>query len=389
MLQFEYARSALKNGLKLEQAAWRQPVQVRHDRLDRPHTSLATAEEDNFFGKHSGDEPSPGAPSHPFAAVLGRQGAIMGWEMAASGYAAVWATENTREAIFDAMKRKEVYATTGPRMMVRFFGGWDFRAWRRHDAQSGGGRLRQGRADGRRSSAAPAGKAPTFLVAALKDPIGANLDRFQIVKGWLDADGALQEKVYDVVWSDAATRKPGADGKLPPVGNTVDVPNATWTNTIGAPELITVWNDPDFDPSAARLLLRPRDRDPDAALDRLRRQVLRRHHAEGGADDHAGAGLHLADLVHAEGLTCASGAPAAARTAAALPAAGGTHLRSPGRGGGRKTAARSWCRRPTSAALAQALPQPGSGRPRPRNSSPRSTTTSERKFSTGLASTSV
>jgi hypothetical protein len=96
---------------------------------------------------------------------------------------------------------------------------------------------------------APEGKAPTFLVAALKDPIGANLDRIQIIKGWLDTEGKAQEKVYDVVWGDADQRQPGAEGKLPPVGNTVDVANATWTNTIGDPELITVWKDPDFDPS--------------------------------------------------------------------------------------------------------------------------------------------
>jgi Protein of unknown function (DUF3604) len=165
----------------------------------------------------------------------------------ASGYAAVWATANTREALFDAMERRETYATTGPHLIVRFFGGWEFEAkdvQNRLPAQIGytkgvpmGGDLRD----------APAGKAPTFLVAALKDPIGANLDRIQVVKGWLDQQGGLQEKVYDVVWSGG--RKAGADGKLPPVGNTVDVSNATWTNTIGTPELITVWKDPDFDPS--------------------------------------------------------------------------------------------------------------------------------------------
>ena len=146
------------------------------------------------------------------------------------------------------MKRRETYATTGPRMVVRFFGGWDFEAGdadNRLPAQTGyakgvpmGGDLR----------AAPPGKAPTFLVAALKDPIGANLDRYQIIKGWLDRSGSLHEKVYDVAWS--GERKPDAQtGKLPPVGNTVDVANATWTNTIGAPELIAVWQDPNFDPN--------------------------------------------------------------------------------------------------------------------------------------------
>jgi hypothetical protein len=171
----------------------------------------------------------------------------MDWEVSASGYAAVWARENTRASLWDAMQRKETYATTGPRMLVRFFGGWDFE---RKDAQS---RLpaeigyTKGVPMGGDLQDAPAGKAPTFLVAALKDPIGANLDRIQIVKGWLDANGRAQEKVYDVIWGDADKRKPGADGKLPPVGNTVDVENATWTNTIGDPELIAVWKDPSFD----------------------------------------------------------------------------------------------------------------------------------------------
>ena len=168
-------------------------------------------------------------------------------KQSASGYAAVWATENTREALFDAMKRRETYATTGPRMIVRFFGGWDFEekdAQNRMPARIG---YTKGVPMGGDLHAAPAGKSPTFLVAALKDPIGANLDRIQIIKGWLDKAGKTQEKVYDVVWS--GDRKPGSDGKVPLVGNTVDVPDATYTNTIGAPELIKVWKDPDFDPA--------------------------------------------------------------------------------------------------------------------------------------------
>src|SRR5690606_22244947 len=130
---------------------------------------------------------------------------------------------------------------------VRFFGGWDFEA---SDATS---RLpafvgySKGVPMGGELSAAPAGRSPTFLVAAMKDPMGGNLDRIQIVKGGLDAKGMVQEKVYDVVWGDAEKRKPGADGKLPAVGSTVDVANAVWTNTIGDPELIAVWKDPDFD----------------------------------------------------------------------------------------------------------------------------------------------
>jgi hypothetical protein len=167
--------------------------------------------------------------------------------MVSSGYAGVWATENTREALFDAMKRKEVYGTTGPRMLVRFFGGWDFEAKDANNRLPGAVGYTKGVPMGGDLQAAPAGKAPTFLVAALKDPYSGNLDRVQIVKGWLDAAGKTHEKIYDVAWSDSDSRKPGANGKLPAVGNTVDIANATWTNTIGDPELITVWKDPDFD----------------------------------------------------------------------------------------------------------------------------------------------
>jgi hypothetical protein len=245
--QSEYARAALKNGLKLEQQLGANPFKFGMLGSTDSHGGVSAVEEDNFFGKAPPYEPSPTRWNHGFSKLGDKE--VKAWELAASGYAAVWATENTREAIWDAMKRKEVYATTGPRMVVRFFGGWDFEA---ADAQNRlpaavgytkgvpmGGDLRD----------APAGKSPTFLVAALKDPIGGNLDRIQIIKGWLDAKGEVQEKVYDVVWGDADQRKPGKDGKLPPVGNTVDVANALWTNTIGDPELITVWKDPNFDPT--------------------------------------------------------------------------------------------------------------------------------------------
>jgi hypothetical protein len=171
----------------------------------------------------------------------------MGWEQTASGYAAVWAIANTRESLFDAMKRKEVYATTGPRMVVRFFGGWDFEDKDAQDRLPARIGYTKGVSMGGDLRAAPAGKSPTFLVAALKDPIGANLDRIQIIKGWVDKAGKTQEKVHDVVWS--GDRKASGDGKLPMVGNTVDVPNATYTNSIGSPELIKVWRDPEFDPA--------------------------------------------------------------------------------------------------------------------------------------------
>jgi hypothetical protein len=146
------------------------------------------------------------------------------------------------------MERREAYATTGTRMIVRFFGGFDFTpedARTRQPAEPG---YAKGVPMGGDLAKAPAGKAPTFLVSALKDPLGANLDRIQIVKGWLDARGAVQEKVYDVAWGDAERRNPGADGALPSVGDTVDVANATWTNTIGDPDLTAVWKDPSFDP---------------------------------------------------------------------------------------------------------------------------------------------
>jgi hypothetical protein len=247
MIQYEYTRQALKNGLGIEQQLGVNPFKFGMIGSTDAHTSLTAVEEDNFFGKHSGVEPSPERYKDLVMEFGGRK--LMAWEQASSGYAGVWATENTREAIWDAMKRKEVYATTGPRMVVRFFGSFDFvpkDASSRLPAEAGyskgvpmGGDLRK----------APAGKAPTFLVAALKDPLSGNLDRIQIVKGWLDKKGETQEKVYDVAWGNAATRKPGPNGKLPPVGNTVDVKEATWTNSIGDPELITVWKDPDFDPS--------------------------------------------------------------------------------------------------------------------------------------------
>ncbi len=245
MLRFEYARSALKTGLRLEDKLGTNPYQFGMIGSTDSHTGLATAEEENFFGKHSGGEPNKDRYKHPMA----RMGDLeyKGYSPLASGWAAVWAKENTRESIFDAMQRKETYATTGSRMIVRFFGGWEF------DTKDANNRLpaRVGYAKGvpmgGNLSAVPKGKkVPTFLVAALKDPIGGNLDRIQIIKGWLDAKGKMHEMVYDVAWSDDRKLDPKT-GKLPSVGNTVDVVNASWTNTIGATELITVWKDPDFD----------------------------------------------------------------------------------------------------------------------------------------------
>ncbi len=246
MLAGEYAREALKRGLTIETKLGTNPYKFGMIGSTDSHTSLATAEEDNFFGKHSGFEPKPGRISYPF--VKAEMGTIMGWQMVSSGLAAVWATENTREAIFDAMQRKEVYGTTGPRMSVRLFGGWNFTEQDMNSRIAANVGYQKGVPMGGDLRVKPKGaKAPNFMVYALRDPIGANLDRIQIVKGWLDKKGKTHEKVYDVAWS--GDRKPGAKGKLPPVGNTVDVKNANWTNTIGSSELGTVWTDPDFNPA--------------------------------------------------------------------------------------------------------------------------------------------
>jgi len=244
MLQYEYARSGLQIGLQLEKKLGVNPYKYGLVGATDSHTGLSTAAENNFYGKHSGGEPNPERVNHPMARVGDLEYA--GWSVTASGYQGIWATENTRAALFDAMMRKETYATTGPRMLVRFFGGWDF------DDADALGRLpadvgyMKGVPMGADLPASSSDGAPSFLVAAMKDPLSGNLDRIQVVKGWLDDRGRRQEKVYDVAWS--GDRDPGDDGKLPPVGNTVDIATATWTNTIGSAELITVWTDPDFDP---------------------------------------------------------------------------------------------------------------------------------------------
>lgn len=244
MLKSEYAREALKNGLWLEAKLGTNPYKFGMVGSTDSHTGLSTTEEENFFGKHAGSEPAPDRIQHPFKKA--DFGELSGYQQVASGLAAVWATENTRAAIFDAMERKEVYATTGTRLRVRFFGGWEYTDEDLNSRQPAFRGYSKGVPMGGDLPTRGAQKAPTFMVYALRDPIGANLDRVQIVKGWLDTNGKTHEKVYDVVWSD--DRQPDADGKVPAVGNTVDVPNANWTNTIGASELGTVWSDPDFDP---------------------------------------------------------------------------------------------------------------------------------------------
>ena len=243
MLAGEYAREGLKRGFALETQLGTNPYKFGMIGSTDSHTSLSTAGEDNFFGKHSGSEPGPDRMTHAFMST--DAGTIMGWQQVASGLAAVWATENTREAIFDAMARRETFATTGSRLRVRLFGGWDFSAADLDSRQPAFAGYAKGVPMGGDLPRRVGSGAPSFMVYALRDPQGANLDRIQIVKGWQEGD-QLQEKVYDVVWS--GERQPGADGKLPPVGDTVDAETASWRNSIGAAELGTVWTDPDFDP---------------------------------------------------------------------------------------------------------------------------------------------
>jgi hypothetical protein len=247
MIEHEYLRQALKDGLKVEQDVGANPFKYGFAGGTDTHNGLSAAEEDNFYGKFVSAEPRPDRWSEN-AMKFGER-VVKGWEMTAAGYTGVWATENTRAAIWDAMERRETYATSGPRMTVRFFGGYDFTA---RDASSRNPAIAgytKGVAMGGDLARAPAGKAPTFLVAAAKDPLSGNLDRIQVIKGWVDKGGVLHEKIFNVVWGDAHLRKLQPDGKLPPVGNTVDLATATWRNTIGDPELITVWKDPQFDPA--------------------------------------------------------------------------------------------------------------------------------------------
>ena len=248
MLQYEYARSALKNGLNLQATVGVNPYKFGMIGSTDSHTGLPTADDNNFYGKHSaGMEPQ----GNRWKDAIGKADTttLPGLVMAASGYAGVWATENTREALWDAMKRKEVYATTGPRMTVRLFGGWNFED---QDALSPNlakigyekGVPMGGDLSGKQVSTT-SNTSPKFLIAASKDPIGANLDRIQIVKGWRDSKGGTHEKVYNVKWS--GNRTLDNEGKLSKIGTTVDVDNATYLNSIGTAELTSMWIDPDFD----------------------------------------------------------------------------------------------------------------------------------------------
>ena len=247
MLKGEYAREALKTGVAFRREFGSNPYEFGMIAATDSHTSLALVEENNFFGKHAAQEPRPERATKPQR--KGPVGELLGWEQVASGYAAVWATENTREALWDAMKRREVYGTTGPRMVVRFFGGWSFsEADADRPDLPAAGYTRGVPMGGVLGPAAGNGAgAPTFLVAASRDPEGANLDRMQIVKGWVDGSGKTREKIYDVAWSGG--RQLDDNGKLPSVGSTVDLATATWSNSIGSAQITGFWRDPDFDPS--------------------------------------------------------------------------------------------------------------------------------------------
>ncbi|QZD88749.1 DUF3604 domain-containing protein [Qipengyuania aurantiaca] len=235
-----YLRSALLRGLTLEERLGVNPYAFGLIGSTDSHTALATGDEDNFFGKHTGNEPS--AERAMDAQNLGTRQGRFGWHYLAGGYAAAWARGNTRAEIFDAFMRREVYATTGPRMVLRLFAGHDFAA-----SDWGGDWVRAGYTRGvpMGGELEDTGRAPTFLISALKDPDGANLDRVQVVKGWVDAGGEAQEKVFDVAWS-AREMDGASDSPVPPVGDTVDRLRATYKNTIGAAELRATWTDPEY-----------------------------------------------------------------------------------------------------------------------------------------------
>lgn len=239
MLQYEYARSALLDGLVYEQDLGANPFKFGLIGGTDTHTGLVTTEEDNYFGKFHGSEPAPDR----YIEKMGKQ-FEPNWKLGASGLTGVWAAENTREAIFDAIRRREVYATTGTRIRLRFFGGWNFEEqdisradYARYAYQSG---VPMGSDLPHREQKS----APSFLIHAVRDLDSAYLDRIQVIKGWVDSDGKTREKIYDVALSD--NRKVPRRGSAKKVGSTVDVENATYQNSIGAPELATWWQDPDF-----------------------------------------------------------------------------------------------------------------------------------------------
>ena len=248
MLQYEYARSALKLGLKIGAKIGANPYKHGLVAATDTHTGLATSREENYFGKYAHTEPSADRWNHDVIPAEDPALRIITAQEGAQGLMAVWARENTRAQLFDSMARKEVYATTGTRIRVRVFGGWSFEADDVTTPDFAALGYRNGVPMGGDLRNAPADTAPRFLIRALRDPDGANLDRVQIIKGWLAEDGETYERIYDVAVSDG--REIGSDGRASePVGSTVDVENASYTNTIGDALFMAHWEDPDFDPS--------------------------------------------------------------------------------------------------------------------------------------------
>ena len=249
MLPREYARSAYRRGLHYEAKLGENPFKFGMVGSTDTHTGLSTAQEDNFFGKIAALEPTSD-PIRFDEPVIGRlsdeDGKIRAWQANAAGLAAVWSRENTREAIFDAMMRKEVYATTGTRLSVRVFAGYDFAEsdLTRSDFDAHG--YANGVPMGADLPAASEGQVPRFMVRALRDPDGANLDRIQVVKGWLNTDGSTSERIYDIACGERAIVDGSCEGK---VGNSVNVAEANWANDIGRALLAGYWQDPDFDPA--------------------------------------------------------------------------------------------------------------------------------------------
>jgi hypothetical protein len=236
----DYARSGLRRGLALDAGLGVNPYKFGLIGSSDSHTGMSAVEETGFAGKSYHDA-FPGTRGGPSGL-----GAAKGWDMGAAGFVEAWASENTRQGIFDAFQRREVYASTGPRITLRFFGGFGFDRKDLQAADRAALGYRKGVPMGGDLATDAAGRAPAFLVAAMKDPLGANLDRVQIVKGWLEPDGATHERIYDVAVSGGRTI--GPDGRcLTPIGNTVDVATGKYSNDIGATELAAVWRDPDFD----------------------------------------------------------------------------------------------------------------------------------------------
>jgi len=262
----EYVRSALATGLALGAKLGVNPFEFGLIGSTDSHTGLATADDEDFWGKFSSNEPAPGRAAEPWAkSFMGAEGSqaargsseagfasraptsqAMTWRLVASGYAAVWARKNTRAELFDAMRRRETYATTGPRIVVRFFGGWEFTDDDAVAPDLAAVGYAKGVPMGGVLAARPRRGTPSFLVSALRDPEGAHLDRVQIIKQWIDAQGQRRERIFDVAL--AGDRKPGPDGRnRTPVGSTVDLATATYRNSIGAAALGCAWRDPDFD----------------------------------------------------------------------------------------------------------------------------------------------